>query len=247
MERWRPRHLLHHQIPFCTLNHSPIIQSMKTQFLSILFVCILATSLSIAQPQEIKSNMSLGTQTGISIDIENADADLIEDVLEKYLKEFGKLKKNKKAKEHFMSNAQIPSVHGADPLDVYVTIGDRNAVFYFDLKTAFLNSKDHSESYRKASEFVQNFSYEVQRAFVVGVLDQENHKLKKLNNKLDDLKGDNAKYHKDIEEAKAKIKKREDDIQKNLKDQDTAQKEIEMQTKAVDEVRKKLQGIGRIQ
>jgi len=220
---------------------------MKTQFLSTLFVCILATSLSIAQPQEIKSNMSLGTQAGISMNIENADADLIEDVLEKYLKEYGKLKKNKKAKEHFISNAHISSILGADPLDVYVVIGDRNAVFYFDLKTAFLNSKDHPETYRKAAEFVQNFAYEVQREFVRKVLDQENHKLKKLTGKLEDLQDDNTKYHKDIEEAKAKIKKREEDIQKNLIDQENAKKEIQMQTQSVDEVRKKLQGIGRIQ
>ncbi len=216
-------------------------------FLLLVYLLITALKPMLAQVQEIKSNMSLGTQTGFSVDIENADQDLIEDVLEKYVKEYGKLKKNKKAKEHFILNANMPLINGTDPLDLYIIIADKNAVFYFDLKTAFLNSKDQASVSQKATDFVQNFAYEVQREFTRKILDTENNKLKKLNNKLEDLKDDNTKYHKDIEEAKAKIKKREDDIQKNIKDQELAQKDIELQTKAVDDVRKKLQAIGRSQ
>lgn len=220
---------------------------MKNLFVST-FLCFLTTTMQSlsAQVEESKQSMSLGVQNGLTVSIPEAKEDIIEDVLKKYVKDCGKLKKNKKAEEHFIIAAAIPMMNSGGPIDLYVQIADYRATMFFDLKTAFLNAKDHPDLYAKARDFVQEFSYETQREMTREMLEKESDKLKKLNKKLKDLISDNTGFHKDIEEAKAKIKKREEEIIQNNKDQEAAKAQIETQTKALESVQKKLQAIGKL-
>ncbi|MBK8954644.1 MAG: hypothetical protein IPM34_03680 [Saprospiraceae bacterium] len=219
---------------------------MKNPFiLKLVLIVAFNHQTIIAQVEESKQSMSLGVQNGLTVQIPEAREDFIEDVLKKYLKNAGKLKKNKKAGEHFIMAANLTTLNNGSPLDLYVQIGDYRATMFFDLKTAFLNSKEHPDLYSKAKEFVQEFSFETQRAWTREQLEKEEDALKKLNKKLKDLVSDNASYHKDIEEAKAKIKKREEQISQNNKDQEGTKVQIETQTKTLESVQKKLEGIGK--
>jgi len=76
-------------------------------------------------------------------------------------------------------------------------------------------------------------------------LEEEQDKLKKLNKKMGDLLSDNKSYHKDIDEANARIKKAEANIISNEKNQDLTKSEIANQTKAVEAVQQKLSKIGK--
>ena len=69
--------------------------------------------------------------------------------------------------------------------------------------------------------------------------------LKKTNKQLEKLKKDHISYHKDIDEAKLRIKKAEENIINNEKDQVRTKAEIETQSKIVNEVQKKLDNIGK--
>ena len=89
------------------------------------------------------------------------------------------------------------------------------------------------------------FGFEVQREMVRQELDKEAELLKKINKNLEKLKKDNIAYHKDIEEAKLKIKKAEEYIVNNEKDQVRTKADVETQTKIVGEVQKKLDNIGK--
>ncbi|MBK9106953.1 MAG: hypothetical protein IPM92_00865 [Saprospiraceae bacterium] len=220
---------------------------MKNLFVLLFLFFLTAFMQTVsAQVEESKQSMSLGVQNGLTVVIPEAKEDFIEDVLKKYLKDCGKLKKNKKAGEHFIVAATVPMLNSGGPMDLYVQITDYRATMFFDLKTAFLNSREHSDLYVKAKDFVQEFSYETQRELTREMLEKESDKLKKLNKKLKDLVSDNTDYHKDIEEAKAKIKKREEEIIQNNKDQEAAKAQIETQTKALESVQKKLQAIGKL-
>jgi uncharacterized membrane protein YgaE (UPF0421/DUF939 family) len=69
--------------------------------------------------------------------------------------------------------------------------------------------------------------------------------LKQFEKNLDKLKKDNISYNKDIEDAKEKIRKAEANIITNGQDQKKTVSEIESQSKIVDQVKNKLNMIGK--
>jgi len=200
---------------------------------------------SVAQVRENNLQMSLGIQNGLSITIPDADEDLIDKVWKKYTKDFGKLARNKKAKEEYINDAVIQSINGSNAMDIYVSSEDNGLTAFFDLKNGFLSSAANPKEYKGASEFMQEFSYEVQREKTRMELEDEQDKLKKLDKKMRDLLSDNKSYYKDIDEANAKIKKAEANIITNEKNQDLTRSEIANQTKAVEAVQQKLSKIGK--
>ncbi|MGB5025661.1 MAG: hypothetical protein WBO44_09940, partial [Saprospiraceae bacterium] len=91
------------------------------QIVICFFFSLLIHVFSFAQPRENKLQMSLGIQNGLSVTIPDADEDLIDKVWKKYTKGYGKLARNKKAKEEYIEGAVIQSIHGSNAMDVYVS------------------------------------------------------------------------------------------------------------------------------
>ncbi|MBK8450631.1 MAG: hypothetical protein WBO31_00520 [Saprospiraceae bacterium] len=211
----------------------------------LLSCCLLSQLTALGQARENKLQMSLGVQNGISITIPDADEKLIDKVWKHYTKDYGKLNRNRKADEDFINNATIKSIHGENSFDLYVITEDNSLTAFFDLKNGFLNSTDYPKEFAGAKEFIQEFSFEVQREKTRSELEDEQDKLKKLNKKMANLLQDNKNYHDDIENAKAKIKKAEANIITNDKDQDITKSEISNQTKMVESVQNKLNKIGK--
>ena len=72
------------------------------QKLGLLFT-LFVMSISIIHAQSINEStksMSLGKQAGFEIDIDGANEDLVEDVWKEFIKDFGKSKRNTKAREY---------------------------------------------------------------------------------------------------------------------------------------------------
>ncbi len=216
---------------------------MNKIFTSILVLFVFLNEIN-AQTLEVERQMSLGIQNGIQVSLPTFEDKYIEKVWKKYTKEFGKFEKNKKTDEILVVKAKIASIRG-DEMDIYSSISDGQIISYFFIKSGFLNSKDHPKEFESAKNFMTEFGYEVQREKVREELDDENDKLKKSTRGLEKLKKENLSYHKDIEEAKAKIKKAEENIIENEKNQIKAQAEIETQTKVVAKVQDKLNSIGK--
>ncbi|MCC7025342.1 MAG: hypothetical protein IT265_00205 [Saprospiraceae bacterium] len=202
-------------------------------------------NLLTSQSQEVNRQMSLGIQNGISVSIPNADDKLINKIWKKYTDDYGKLNKNKKAKEVFIEGAKIKSIFGELPMDLYAVIEDQSIIVFFDIKSGFLGSKDHPKEFTEAQRFITEFGYEVQREQVRVELEDEQDKLKQFEKNLDKLKKDNISYNKDIEDAKEKIRKAEANIITNGQDQKKTVSEIESQSKIVDQVKNKLNMIGK--
>jgi len=122
-----------------------------------LFFSFIIFSFSFAQPRENKLQMSLGIQNGLSVTIPDADEDLIDKVWKKYTKGYGKLARNKKAKEEFIEGAVIQSINGSNSMDVYVSTEDNSITAFFDMKNGFLSSENYPKEFKGASEFMEEF------------------------------------------------------------------------------------------
>ncbi|MGB4960278.1 MAG: hypothetical protein WBO36_12435, partial [Saprospiraceae bacterium] len=92
---------------------------MKTPIIVFtLFTLVGMTSGVIAQKAvEKKTTMSLGAQNAFYIEIDGADKKLAEKTFYDFVKEYGKMKENKKAKEHFLMATKIPVINGMSPVD----------------------------------------------------------------------------------------------------------------------------------
>ncbi len=212
--------------------------------LLLLLSASLGMSLS-AQPSEIKKQMSLGIQDGYVVKVNNAESKMIQRVWKQYSKSYGKVTKNKKADEEIILAANIPALGSIHKPDVYTKIEDGSMYIFFDMKGAFLNAKQYPKEHTAAMELLQEFGYEVERAMVKEELEKEEDQLKKLNKELEKLRKENISYHKDIEEAKEKIRKAEAAIEQNVIDQKTTEENIGKQTGVVQKVIEKLQSIGK--
>jgi len=217
---------------------------MKKLLFMVTLFCF-SGRLILAQVSEVSRQMSLGVQSGIKVTIPEAPSKMIEKVWKRYTKDYGKLAKNKKADELYINGAVIKTIFSTNPMDIYSLILDSEIVAFFDLQSGFLNSNKYPNEFEQAKIFMTEFGFEVQREMVRQELDKEAELLKKINKNLEKLKKDNIAYHKDIEEAKLKIKKAEENIVNNEKDQVRTKADVETQTKIVGEVQKKLDNIGK--
>ncbi|MBK9271186.1 MAG: hypothetical protein IPM48_06285 [Saprospiraceae bacterium] len=210
----------------------------------ILGVLLSGAKLS-CQVDEISKSMSLGVQNGFRASIPNASSKVIGAVWKKYTKDYGKLKKNKKASEEYIEGAIIQSIMPNSPMDIYTSIEDGYITAFFDTKSHFIGSGHNAQAASQAVQFMQEFAYEVQREMVREELETEQDQVRKLEKHLEKLKRDHTGYHKDIEDAKEKIRKAESNIITNEKDQVKTQTDIESQRKKVEDVQVRLNNIGK--
>ncbi len=199
---------------------------------------------STAQVREVKQQMSFGVQTGLAITIPDADSKLVEKTWKNFAKDYGKLKKNRKANEQIIQEATIPSISRTTKIDVFSSYDHNEFSLFVDMKDGFLNSKNYPDSYKAAETLLQEFAYEVQREMTREELEKEQDALKDLDKKLANLIDDNKDYKEDIADAKEKIRQTEIKIVDNEKEQITTKSLLQTQTAKVEMVQKKLKSIG---
>jgi hypothetical protein len=221
------------------------INFMKTLF-AILLVSLISNTGAFSQVRENKLQMSLGLQNALTVTIPDVEAKVIEKMWKNYTRNYGKITKNKKADEQMLEAVAIPTIYGDNKMDIYFIIENYALTAFFDLKTIFLNSTDNPKEYAGAKDFLQQFSFTVQRDLAKEDLEKEQDLLKKLNKKMADLIKDNKNYHEDIDDARAKIKKAENNIISNEKDQESMKAQISTQSRAVESVQSRLNKIGKI-
>ena len=192
--------------------------------------------------------MSLGKQVAFSVDVDGADKDMVEDVWKKYIKEYGKSKRNKKAKEYYTVQTDIPVISGS-PVDLYLKFDERvgmtTVYMWVDMKEGFVDSNSHPREAQGSEEFLTQFYYAVKREAITEEMKQQEKELKKLDKGLRKLEKNNTGYHKDIEKAKEKIVEAEEKIEQNLIDQEDQRIKIEQQKKLIEEIIERLNNLGK--
>lgn len=215
----------------------------------ITLLLLMVTTLSIALGQmqilEEERSMTQGINVALIMDIPNADDKVVEKLWKKFMKtKDSKTKKIKKSQEWLSSEASIPTVGGGSSVNVHATFeqsgGSVRMTSWFNMGDSYLNSQDHPERYSAAEEFLNAFEYEVYKDRIKKEIKEEENNLKKLEGEMKKLKKNNTRYHKEIDDAKKKIAKMEENIETNLVEQDETTTKIDEQKKVVELTRRKL-------
>ena len=218
---------------------------MKT---AILLLTLLFAGVSYSQVEEGSYDLSLGDQMGFMVDHIDADRKMVEKIMDNTFKEYGKIHKNRKAKEWSCLECKISRISGT-PMDIYYKVVERKGLVttyvFFDDGEKFLSSENASEAIESIVDLNMDIYHDVKRAVFSKELEGEEKTLKGLEKDLGKLEKKNTDLHEDIEEYKEKIRKAEQDIEKNLQQQEDKQIEIEQQKKVVSKVTDKLNNVGR--
>lgn len=222
----------------------------KTILLFLLFLGLAtaASAQSFGVVQETDRMMSLGSRPGFRLDFANADAGMVEDMWTDFVKKNfgGKLKKDRKTKELSAVGLKSPMV-GVDAFTLYTTIEKNGAnvilTAFFDKGSSFLNRRDDARSTQEVNNAMRQFYLDVRRAVIGKEMKAQEDKAKEMENRLKKLQKDGDNLRKDIENYKAKIKKAEDDIVQNQKDQEATTVDIENQRRLLEQTRQRMNNV----
>lgn len=216
---------------------------------ALLLALLLTSCLTAQEVLQKKSTMSLGSQHAYYVEIEGANNDLLEDSWKAYMKEFGKMNQNKKAKEFVSENVTVHLINGSSPVTIYARFdegkGTGTAFVWVDMGTGFANPEDFSAQNKGVETFMQDFWVLARKNVIKKELETEEKKLKNFEKDLIKLENKNKDYHSEIEKAKLKIIENEKNIEVNIKDQEAKRSEIELQKTAVQTIAEKLNSVGK--
>ena len=198
--------------------------------------------------REVEKTISMGAQPAFVINHPNATAKMAEAAWEEHMKKNGKAKKNRKSKEFETVDATINMI-SSTPLNVYFIAEDgadmASSYIFFDNGSNFITSASDKSAASGIYEFLTPYVYGVEKLVIQEELETEEKGLKSLNKDLEKLGKTNEDLHEDIEKWKEKIRQAEMDIEKNLQDQDAKNGEIKTQETLIEEVKKKLNAVGK--
>lgn len=213
-----------------------------------LFCSIFILNLGFSQVTERSATLSVGDQNGYTIDHVGAEKKMVEKALDQIIKEYGKVKRNKKAGEWTCLQCKVSAV-SSDPVNIYYKVeegkGQVTSYLFFDDGTKFISSDNDSDASAAIERINMNVKYEVETRVITKELEKEEDNLKDQEKDLNKLEKKNKDLHKDIEEFHEKIKKAEAEIERNLQDQEDKKLEIEKQKNNVGKVTEKLNNVGR--
>ncbi len=211
-----------------------------------LLVALLVVGQSFGQIKEKQVNISLGVQPCLSSSIDDIKSKTVVKLWKKFFKPYGKVKRNRKAKEYYSTGVKVNRIKTGDPVDVYMKIVEAadgvNLDLCIDLGTAFV-SKDMQDEYAGAENLMKEFLVYVDKYKLEEKLEEEEDKLKDLESDLKSKRKKNKKLHSSIEKYKQKIIEAEQDIEKNLQEQEDLKKTIELQNEKVKQVQKDIDNL----
>jgi len=218
---------------------------MKLLFTVFLSFLVLGT-LS-AQVTERSMELSLGHQNAFMMEHIGANKKTVNKILEKAIKEYGKVKKNKKAKEWNCLQCRVPGM--TTPANVYFKIAEGKALttsyVFYDDGTQFISSENSPEIAQRIKQDLTYVGYDIERAVISKEVEKEEDNLKDRNKEQEKLEKKNKDLHEDIEKYKKKIEEAEAAIEKNLQEQEDKKMEIEKQSKVVSEATERLNNVGK--
>ncbi|WP_235297640.1 hypothetical protein [Portibacter marinus] len=223
------------------------MKDLKFTFL-ITFLLALFTFSSWAQVDEMEAQMSLGDKNALVVDIQNVDKKQLESFFKDYFREYGKVKYNRKASEYYITEAELKPVSN-DKVDVYAKMEDLNKaarlMVWIDNGTGFLNSTDHEKAYDAAAGMLVDFDIYVEKSLIEEELKDAERALDKMERDARQLEKDEEKYKETIEDAKKKITEMQEALVENERAQDDKSSEIKIHKEAIEEIREKLNNVGK--
>jgi len=190
------------------------------------------------------------TSAGLTIN-ENADPDVSPKEALKlwkdYFKEYGKLKRNKKAKEYYSTGVKINQIYEVSKIDVFNRFEERGnstiMTIWVDLGMAFVTSSDYPSEYRGVVQVLEEFSLQTKEYVVGKEMKDAEEDLVKFEKKLEKLEKSNLKLHEKISDYHEKIVEAEGNIEENKKEKLKTKMDIDNQISVLKEIQFKLESI----
>ena len=151
----------------------------------ILAFAFLMTTHLIGQVSEHKTALSLGEHNAFVLEHPGADKKMVSKTLEKTFKEYGKVKRNKKAKEWSCLQCDVP---GIGQTNIYFKVeegkGQVTSFVFCDDGTQFVNSENNQEAAAAISKSLKYVGYDVEKQVISKELDREENSVKDRNKEL---------------------------------------------------------------
>ena len=200
---------------------------------TILFLFLSVNCLT--QPVKVKeSNSDFSVAQNVNalvVEIPYVSQDFVEGKIKKLFKGLGQHKESKK--EHVALMVELKDFGNMHFNAYAVSSVSSNEVisvrFGFDLGRAYLNSKDHPKKYKVIEKIIKDFASKAVKAWVEGIVRDENKRLNSL-----------EKDQKDLVKRKENLEKEIKDFEKKIADN---KNEIETQKKEVKLVEKQLKSL----
>ena len=217
---------------------------MRLQLFLLIVLTIACSFPAAAQfnmVKETEQSMSFGTRPGFSVDFPNTEKRVVEGAWNDFVKNnfSGKLKRGKKGEKSATncSSARV-SPNRFTLYSKFERVGDGTQLnVWFDLGPHFLNRRDDPGQANEVKEVLTDFYYDVRRAVVGLELKAEEKAMKDLENKLKKLERENNNLNSNIETYKSRLKKAEEDLVQNQKDQEAALIDIDKQRTQLEQAR----------
>jgi ribosomal protein L13E len=204
--------------------------------------------LSFSNIEESEDLMSAGFRNSFSIRLPSGDKRLVARVWKDYVSTHfdGRTKYDRKAKEYVTANAKIGPISPSQTLLIGKPekMGDAtHFTIWLDNDGEQVSSRSNRSHAREAYSILEDFALEIEREKVRLHLEGEQKNLRKMETQLRRLENANTRYYREIEMAKARILKMEENIVQNEADQIKAQEEINQQHELVKGVKDSLDRI----
>ncbi len=225
-------------------------------FFSILFFLSAAAGLSAqfgtnagrTVVVESEKMMSFGSRPGFRVEFPDAAVSLVESQWKDFAKQHygAKLKKDKKSGE-WAATALKSNMMGSEEFSIYSKVeksGTGSALHvWYDLGSSFLSSRTNQALASENSRALRQFYFDVRRSTYDQQVKEQEDKLKEMERNNKNLEKQTQALYKDIETYKAKIKKAEEDIARNSKEQENGILNMEAQRRLIEETKQRKQNV----
>lgn len=217
---------------------------------SILFSIslVLITYRLPAQITEEVREMSMGQQPAMVITLPGTSEEVVENVWKSYVKSFGaKSKYERKEKEYWASDVDILLSGDGQSAPVAlcavtesVPEGAVRFILWLDRgQGSFISSIDKG-AWQEAQKFLFGFALEVARTEVALDLERQEAELRRLESTLKKLRSDRDHYDREIENARQRIARAEENIRENQKEQLSVRQLIDGKISTIEQVKARL-------
>ena len=193
--------------------------------------------------------MSEGLQTAFIITLDGADGGDASKIWRDFVKEYGKVERDRKTKEYRLQDVIIPAIHDTMPLSIIAKFDEYDELtrvnFWIKMDERFINVSDDVDEMDKVAVLLDEYTTLVSKKVVQDELKSEEKILSRLEKDLKKLVDRNEDLHKDIQKARDLIRKAEAEIEENIREQEAKKVEITAQSDKVKNVSTKLNDIGR--
>jgi len=217
------------------------------ELLTICALLLLSNIQINGQILEREANMSLGVQPASQVQLDDISPNDALKLWKTYFKEYGKIKRNKKADEYYSTGVKVNRIYDISKIDVYTRFEERGnstmMTIWVDLGMAFVNSREYASEYRGLVEILEEFKIQTKEYIVGKELKEAEKGLVVYEKRLEKLEKSKLKLHEKIADYHEKIIKAEEDVEENREEQIKSKLDIDRQIEVLKEIQNRFESI----